>query len=74
MQKHSVKLAEMGAAASTGGSLSTVEQIRSSVLEGRPLDASDIKVRGVFAFFCVVVFLSTKVIFLIHHHVFAIES
>jgi hypothetical protein len=35
----------MGAAASTEGSTS-VQQVRSSVLDGKPLDASDIKVRN----------------------------
>ncbi len=33
----------MGAAASTDGG-ATVQQVRSSVLNGKPLDASDIKV------------------------------
>jgi hypothetical protein len=38
----------MGAAAST--ECGTVQQVRSSVLNGKPLDASDIKVRGIKAF------------------------
>ena len=43
-RKKICEIGTMGAAASTENHSSTVQQFRQTVLEGKPLDASDIKV------------------------------